>query len=245
MPSQNRTRIALVLSAAALSACLPAVAAERVTLRSGSEFDCIRREADGDRLRLYLISAEHVGAAGDPSNYVEVPANAVLSVESIPDPSATPTANPSSAASSLPLTAREMKQMLSRAGADHNIDADLLASVIKAESNGNVLAVSRAGAQGLMQLMPATASTLGVQDTFVPEQNIGGGTAYLDQLLKRYKDNLALALAAYNAGPLAVDRYHGIPPYRETRAYVVRVIREFNRRKLAASVNPNLAAVAH
>jgi soluble lytic murein transglycosylase-like protein len=78
----------------------------------------------------------------------------------------------------------------------------------------------------------------------VPEQNIGGGSAYLDQLLKRYKDNVALALAAYNAGPLAVDRYHGIPPYRETRAYVARVIREFNRLKLAAA-NPNLISSAH
>jgi soluble lytic murein transglycosylase-like protein len=92
--------------------------------------------------------------------------------------------------------------------------------------------------------MPATAVTLGVQNTFVPEQNIGGGSAYLDQLLKRYKDNIALALAAYNAGPLAVDRYHGIPPYRETRAYVARVIREFNRLKLAAA-NPNLISSPH
>jgi soluble lytic murein transglycosylase-like protein len=137
-----------------------------------------------------------------------------------------------------------MKQIRMRAGAEHNVDADLLASVVKAESNGNVLAVSRAGAQGLMQLMPATAVTLGVQNTFVPEQNIGGGSAYLDQLLKRYKDNIALALAAYNAGPLAVDRYHGIPPYRETRAYVARVIREFNRLKVAAA-NPNLISSAH
>ena len=132
--------------------------------------------------------------------------------------------------------------MLARAGALHNIDTDLLASVVQAESAGNPHAVSRAGARGLMQLMPSTASTLGVQNSFAPEQNIGGGTAYLDQLLTRYHDDIALAVAAYNAGPAAVDRYHGIPPYAETRAYVARVIRAFNRRKLAAA---SLAVVAH
>jgi soluble lytic murein transglycosylase-like protein len=130
--------------------------------------------------------------------------------------------------------------MAAKAGAAHDLDVELLASVIRAESNGNVHAVSRAGARGLMQLMPGTARTLGVQDSFKPDQNIAGGTAYLDALLKRYKDNLALALAAYNAGPGAVDRYRGIPPFRETRAYVARVIREFNRRKETSA----LAAVA-
>src|SRR5581483_12136700 len=98
----------------------------------------------------------------------------------------------------------------------------------------NARAVSRTGAQGLMQLMPATAADLGVQDSFRPDQNVRGGSTYLDALLTRYHDNLALALAAYNAGPAAVDRYHGIPPYRETRAYVARVMNEFKHRKLAA-----------
>jgi soluble lytic murein transglycosylase-like protein len=83
--------------------------------------------------------------------------------------------------------------------------------------------------------MPGTAHRLGVKDSFEPEQNINGGTAYLDALLTRYHDNLALALAAYNAGPAAVDKYHGIPPYRETRAYVARVMTEFKRRKLVAA----------
>ena len=123
--------------------------------------------------------------------------------------------------------------MLTQAGAAHNIDVDLLASLVKAESGGNAHAVSHAGAQGLMQLMPATANSLGVTDSFQPDQNVRGGSAYLDALLTKYHDNLALALAAYNAGPAAVDKYHGIPPYSETRAYVARVIHEFNRRVLA------------
>jgi soluble lytic murein transglycosylase-like protein len=232
-------RFALFVCVLAGFCCAPARAAERVTLRSGSQFECIHREADGDRIRLYLVPTTRVRKQADPGNYVEVAANAVVSVEAIPDPVLTETVT--SAAEEKTGTARlmpaEMNQMLARAGAAHNVDADLLASVVKAESNGNVLAVSRTGARGLMQLMPGTASSLGVQNSFLPEQNIAGGTAYLDELLTRYGNNMALALAAYNAGPLAVDRYHGIPPYRETRAYVARVIREFNRRKLAATAS--------
>src|ERR1039458_4515984 len=113
-----------------------------------------------------------------------------------------------------------MRQMLARAGTLHNIDADLLASVVQAESNGNALAVSRAGARGLMQLMPATASGLGVHNSFVPEQNIGGGSAYLDQLLTRYSDNMALALAAYNARPPLHPRFQ--PPQACRRRHLHR-----------------------
>jgi soluble lytic murein transglycosylase-like protein len=123
--------------------------------------------------------------------------------------------------------------MAAKAGKAHDLDVELLASVIRAESNGDVHAVSRAGARGLMQLMPGTASKLGVTDSFRADQNIAGGTAYLNSLLERYHDNLALALAAYNAGPAAVDKYNGIPPYRETRLYVARIIHDFNRRKAA------------
>jgi soluble lytic murein transglycosylase-like protein len=234
-----------ILATLALSACVPGFAAQHITLSNGSEFDCIRQEPAGAHVRLYLFSSGGATAAND-SNYIEVPANSVLRVETVPDPPAPPAATPASDPTrTAPLTAAEMHLILARAGAAHNIDADLLASVIQAESNGNTLAVSRAGAQGLMQLMPSTASDLGVHNAFVPEQNIGGGTAYLDQLLTRYRDNVALALAAYNAGPAAVDRYHGIPPYAETRAYVARVIRAFNRRKLAAIANLTLTANAH
>ena len=95
-----------------------------------------------------------------------------------------------------------------------------------------------------MQLMPDTAAGLGVQDSFQPEQNVRGGSTYLDSLLTKYHDNLAMALAAYNAGPEAVDKYHGIPPYSETRAYVARVIHEFNRRVLAREAEARRAAAA-
>jgi soluble lytic murein transglycosylase-like protein len=132
--------------------------------------------------------------------------------------------------------------MLAKAGHEHNLDVDLLASLVKAESGGNARAVSSAGARGLMQLMPGTANDLGVQDSFEPGQNVRGGSAYLDALLTRYNDNMSLALAAYNAGPAAVDKYNGIPPYHETKVYVARVIHEFNRRVRAREVEAKRTA---
>lgn len=218
-----------------------AQAAEHVTLKNGFAIDCSRREVVGDHVRLYMVGS-NIGS----ESYLEVAAGAVVRVETIPDlPEAAPivvkTGPVVAGAPGLTLTREEMHTMLSHAGMEHNIDEDLLASVVRAESGGQVRAVSRTGAQGLMQLMPGTATELGVGNAFQPEENIGGGTAYLDQLLKRYNDNVALALAAYNAGPAAVDRYHGIPPYRETRTYVARVVREFNRRKQAARVGEQVA----
>jgi soluble lytic murein transglycosylase-like protein len=103
----------------------------------------------------------------------------------------------------------------------------LVRAVVMAESAGNPSAVSVAGAQGLMQLMPGTAAGCGIADPFDPTQNVTCGTSYLRSLLNRYHDNVTLAVAAYNAGPGAVDRYHGVPPYAETRAYVVRVINAY------------------
>ncbi|HEY5659027.1 MAG TPA: transglycosylase SLT domain-containing protein [Myxococcota bacterium] len=113
--------------------------------------------------------------------------------------------------------------LIGQAAEEHRLPPALVKAVIAAESDFDPQAVSRAGAQGLMQLMPTTAAHLGVADPLEPRQNVHGGVSYLRSLLDRYGD-LTRALAAYNAGPEAVDRYGGIPPYRETRAYVDRVL---------------------
>lgn len=230
------------LSAAAtllafMGLALEARAAEQVTLRNGFTLRCDHHAQVEGRIRVYLSAGE--------DNYMEFAPGEIAAFETIPDPPApvaaapAPTPQPQSK-----LTPADLREMLGKAGAVHNLDIDLLASVVKAESDGNARAVSSAGAQGLMQLMPGTAADLGVHDSFQPAENVRGGSTYLDALLTKYHDNLALALAAYNAGPEAVDKYHGIPPYHETRAYVARVIHEFNRRVLAREALARKTAVS-
>lgn len=199
--------------------------AERVTLRNGFAVTCDHHAQVKNHTRLFLGAGEN--------NFIEFPSQEIALVETVPD---APTPLKEAAIANVApsddrkLNPADLHEILATAGKEHNLDVDLLASVVKAESAGNPKAVSRAGARGLMQLMPKTADGLGVADSYKPDQNVRGGSTYLDGLLVRYHDNLALALAAYNAGPEAVDRYHGIPPYHETQVYVARVIHEFNRR---------------
>jgi soluble lytic murein transglycosylase-like protein len=218
--SNFKLAIALVVLVSS-SFCVQA--AERVYLANGFDMRCDHHAQAGSVVRLYMSPGE--------KSFIEMKAEDISSYETVPDPPPPRAAEPSpKPTSELKLTQADLRVMLAEAGEQHNLDADLLASVVKAESDGNTHAVSRAGARGLMQLMPGTAAEQGVEDSFSPGQNLRGGSAYLDELLRRYHDNIAMALAAYNAGPAAVDKYHGIPPYRETRAYVARVIHEFNRR---------------
>jgi soluble lytic murein transglycosylase-like protein len=122
------------------------------------------------------------------------------------------------------LSPAQLQSLVSDASARNGVSAGLVNAVIMAESAGNPAAISRTGAQGLMQLMPGTAAECGVGNAFDPVANVDCGTRYLHTLLQRYNNNVELAVAAYNAGPGAVDQYGGIPPYAETRDYVTRVL---------------------
>jgi soluble lytic murein transglycosylase-like protein len=220
-----------IAAAGALTAS--AWAGERVTLRNGYEMRCNHHADVEGRVRLYPAAGE--------DNFIEFAPQEIATFEHVADPPPDIAREPAKNTSTIrpepvkdaKLSPADLHEILAKAGGDHNLDVDLLASLVKAESGGNARAVSRTGARGLMQLMPGTADELGVADSFKPDENVRGGATYLDALLVYYHDNLALALAAYNAGPAAVDKYHGIPPYHETRAYVARVIHEFNRRVLA------------
>jgi len=202
-------------------------ALERVTYTNGQEDTFSHHDVLKGVTRFYKST--------DGTSWQDVKTDRIASIVFEADPKPVAPAEASTVAvaavanSAMP-TMAELKVMLKAAGEIHNVDADLLASVAKIESSFRVNARSKAGARGLMQLMPGTAKDLGVKDVTQAEDNIKGGAAYLDQLLTQYHDDLVKALAAYNAGPAAVAKYHGIPPYRETQWYVVRVINEYNRR---------------
>ena len=211
----------------------PATAAELAILRNGFSIRHEHRLVMGTTTRLYLTA--------DDSSFTDVPTAEITGYEKdlllpMPAPADTHAVNtaPSESAKSEPVrSGPALNQVVNSASAAHHLDPDLVNSVIHAESGFNTRAVSPKGARGLMQLMPSTASQLGVRDAFDPETNVEGGSRYLRELLERYNFDLVKALAAYNAGPLRVEQYQGVPPFRETRAYVARIVHEYNTKKIA------------
>jgi soluble lytic murein transglycosylase-like protein len=197
-------------------ASLSASSAELAILQNGFSIRHQRHERREAVTRLYL---------GESSNtYVEVPTDQIVRFEAEELP-------PAPGLKVTPVTTLE--EMVSAASSSNNIDPDLIMILIGAESGFNANAVSPKGARGLMQLMPQTASRLGVSDPFDPVANVQGGTRYLRELLDRYHNDLTKALAAYNAGPNRVEQYRGVPPYAETQTYIAKVIEDLNRKKLA------------
>jgi hypothetical protein len=206
----------------ALLLAVPAFAADLAVLQNGFSIRHERREPVGNMTRLYLD-------AGQQSGYIDVPTEQIVSIEhdDSPAPQQPVVLQP------VPTPGASIDDFVNAASLKHGVDPALIQSVIQAESGFNPNAVSRKGAQGLMQLMPSTASKLGVANSLDPAANVDGGTQYLRQLLERYNNDLVRALAAYNAGPERVERYKGVPPYRETYNYISRIIADFNRKKLA------------
>jgi len=225
-----RKTAGLIFLATLLVECAPA--ADVAILRNGYSIRHERRAVVGTNTRLYT--------GGDDSSFVDVPTAEIDHFEADMTPAPQPTAAPvvpppvaSAAPPTPPPAAVDLSQTVNAASDRYRLDPDLVTSVIRAESGFNPKAVSPKGAQGLMQLMPGTASKLGVPNPFDPEANVDGGTRYLRELLERYNFDLIKALAAYNAGTKRVEQYGGVPPYRETRHYVASIVRDFNRKKTA------------
>ncbi len=216
---------------------LPCLASEVAVLRNGFAIKHERREVLGDVTRLYV--------SADGSSFVDVPTANIDYYEAAPEEHTPGPRAPASAISRQQFAARpqlDISQVVNDASGRYRLDPDLVSSVIKAESDFNARAVSRKGAQGLMQLMPGTASQLGVSDAFDPEANVEGGTKYLRELMEKYNFDIVTALAAYNAGPQRVEQFRGVPPYYETRAYVARVVKDFNKKKAAQEKAPSKPA---
>jgi soluble lytic murein transglycosylase-like protein len=197
----------LIFAGALIAAAvgIPAAHADYAVLRSGARLHVTGYELAGDRVKLAVAGGT-----------VEIAASDLIDVEPEDLFPAPPAAN-------VDFGVRYAK-LIHAAAQKHGVDEKLIARVIAAESDFNPKAVSRKRALGLMQLLPETAARYSVANVFDPAQNIDGGTHYLKDLLERYRGNLALALAAYNAGPEMVDRYGGVPPFFETQNYVRQIL---------------------
>ncbi len=200
---------ALLLPLALLFA--PAVRAEYVVLKSGQRLTVTSYQLNGDKYRLQMAGGS-----------VEIAAEEVVAIE--PEEIFTPVP-------AKPAVKPPYRELVEAAAARYKVDADLITSVIAVESNFDPKAVSRKKARGLMQLLPETAARLGVRNIEDPQENIDAGTRYLRDLLQKYNNNLALALAAYNAGPERVQQYGRVPPFAETISYVRRVKRGYENTK--------------
>jgi soluble lytic murein transglycosylase-like protein len=235
----------LLLGLAAVSAS----ASDLAILQNGNSIRHDHRRDIGAVTRLYL--------GADSDSFIDVPTKEIDHFEKDTSPPPLPAASPApkAIASSLatfpaastrptanaklrnaptpPLSSQQLNDVINNSSDLHHLDPDLVNSVIHAESGFNQHARSPKGAQGLMQLMPGTASALGVENAYDAQANVEGGTKYLRELLEKYNFDLIKALAAYNAGPQRVEKYHGVPPYYETQAYIARIIKDFNRKKLA------------
>lgn len=205
----------LLLCCSVLLAAAPLGRAEYIVLRGGQRLNVSSYQLLGDRYRLQVAGGAVFIAAED-----------VLGIE--PEEVFTPAKPPDDLKA-------PFRELIDAAATQYKVDKDLIISVIAVESNFEPKAISRRNARGLMQLLPETAMRLGVNDVFDPRENIDAGTRYLSDLLKRYGNNLALALAAYNAGPEKINKFGNVPPYAETISYVRRVKRAYENSKSGAT----------
>jgi len=250
--------IGAVLALAQLSASAEQIA----VLRNGFSIHFDHKEQSGNSTRLYTGTG-YLDIASDQIasfDVDETPVTPEPQPQAQPAPQPTtqlPAAQPATAASQTPSPTKavqaaqnvDLEQLVREASSKNRLDPDFVSSVIRAESNFKTHAVSKKGAQGLMQLMPSTAAQLGVADPFDPKANVEAGTAHLSALLDRYNNDPIKALAAYNAGAHRVKQYNGVPPYRETRDYINKIVRDFNAKKraqmkTAAAANTSTATKA-